>query len=48
VCCVAAPIRDADAVSNAIAVTVPADRFRQTKDELVERGVAAANIPKGV
>jgi IclR family transcriptional regulator, acetate operon repressor len=48
VCCVAAPIRDADTVSTAIAVTVPADRFRQTKDELVERVVAAANIPDGI
>ena len=45
VCCIAAPIRDADAVSTAIAVTVPADRFREHQDELIKYVVSAATIP---
>jgi len=47
VCCVAAPFRDAGTVSTAIAVTVPADRFRETKDELIKQVVAAASVPPG-
>jgi len=45
VCCVAAPFRDADAgtVSAAIAVTVPADRFRETTAELIAAVVGAAS-----
>jgi DNA-binding IclR family transcriptional regulator len=48
VCCVAAPIKDAYAVSTAIAVTVPADRFYRTKDELIKRVVAASSIPASI
>ena len=48
VCCIAAPIKDADAVTAAIAVTVPADRFYRTKDELIKRVVAASSIPASI
>ena len=43
-----AAIKDADAVSTAIAVTVPADRFYRTKDELIKRVVAASSIPASI
>ena len=46
--CVAVPIKDAEAVSAAIAVTVPADRFYRTKDELTKRVVATSGIPASI
>lgn len=44
VCCVSAPFRDSDAISAAIAVTVPADRFRERTSELIAAVVAAAGM----
>jgi IclR family transcriptional regulator, acetate operon repressor len=44
VCCVSAPFRDSDAVSAAIAVTVPADRFRERSAELIAAVVAASSM----
>lgn len=44
VCCVSAPFRDSDAASAAIAVTVPADRFRERSAQLIAAVVAASSM----
>ena len=47
VSCVSAPFRESDAISAAIAVTVPTDRFRETTAELIAAVVAASRLASG-
>ncbi len=47
VCCVSAPFRDSGTISAAIAVTVPAARFRETTAELITAVVTASRTERG-